>query len=203
MESFREQRCRWCLGLFHICPCCDHGQVYCGPDCKKAGRDAQVREAKRKYLTDEGVREGVRERLRDYRARVPDHGSPKVAPDASVLIDATRAPMDGDGDRDGGNDHASQGSPVGQLQPEPGAPQRPAMPAPPAPVVPTVSSPRWNPSDPRRRWCPPPPCGQRASRCAARSAAGTHGSCGSVRCAGAARRAGRSAAVTRSAGGGR
>jgi hypothetical protein len=145
MESFREQRCRWCLGMFHICPCCDHGQVYCGPDCKKAGRDAQVREAKRKYLADEDVREGERERLRDYRARVPDHGSPKVAPDASVLIDATRAPMGGDGDRDGGNDHASQGSPVGLLQPEPGAPQQPAMPAPPPLVVPTVSSPSVDP----------------------------------------------------------
>jgi hypothetical protein len=141
MESFREQRCRWCLGLFHVCPCCDHGQVYCGPDCKKAGRDAQVREAKRKYLADEDVREGERKRLRDYRARVPDHGSQKLAPDASVPIDATRTPMDGSGDRDGGNDHASQESPVGLLQPEPGAPQRSAMPTPPPPVAPTVSPP--------------------------------------------------------------
>jgi hypothetical protein len=126
MESFREQRCRVCLKVFHICPCCDHGQVYCGDDCKKVGRDAQVRKAKRKYLADEDVREGERERLRDYRARVPDHGSQKVAPDASVPIDATRAPMDGGGDRAGGNDHASQDSPVGaHAPPEPVSP-RPA-----------------------------------------------------------------------------
>jgi hypothetical protein len=114
--------------------------VYCGPDCKKAGRVAQVREAKRKYLADEDVREGERQRLRDYRARVPDHGSQKLALDASVPIDATRTLMDSGGERDGGNDHASQESPVGLLQPELGAPQPPAMPAPP-PVALTASPP--------------------------------------------------------------
>ena len=129
MESFREQRCRSCLSVFHDGPCCDHGQVYCGDDCKKRGRDAQVRKAKRKYLADEDVREGERERLRDYRARrVPDHGSPKVAPDASVAIDATRALMDSGGDRDGGNDHASQESPVGPCAPSEPVSPRPAIP---------------------------------------------------------------------------
>jgi hypothetical protein len=113
MESFREQRCRACLGLFHVCPCCDHGQVYCGVDCKKVARKAQVRDAKRKYLADEDVREGERQRQRDHRARVRDHGSQIVAPSASVPIDATHTPMTGGGDRDEGNDHANQESPVG------------------------------------------------------------------------------------------
>lgn len=66
---------------------------------------------------------------------------------------------------------------------------------------PPCHRPRWIPSDPRRRWCPPAPYDQRAPRCAARSAAGAHGSCDSVHCAGAAHRAGRSADATRSAGG--
>jgi hypothetical protein len=146
MESFREQRCRVCLRVFHICPCCDHGQVYCGDDCKKVGRDAQVRKAKRKYLMDEDVREGERERLRDYRARVPDHGSQKLAPDASVPIDATRALMDSGGDRAGGSNHASHESPVGSWQPaEPAGPLRPATPISP-PAMP-IGSPRVDPID--------------------------------------------------------
>jgi hypothetical protein len=129
MESFREQRCRICLRVFYVCPCCDRGQVYCSIDCKKVGRDAQVRDAKRKYLADEDVRQGERERQRDYRARVRDQGSPKVAPSASVPIDATHTPMDGGGDRDEGSNHANQESPGG-LQPagEPGGLQPPAEP---------------------------------------------------------------------------
>jgi hypothetical protein len=142
MESFREQRCRFCLSVFHVGPCCDHGQVYCGDDCKKRGRDAQVRKAKRKYLADEDVREGERERLRDYRARrVPDHGSQKVAPDASVAIDATRALMDSGGDRDGGNDHASQESPVGPCAPSEPVSPRSAIPVGARPPVDPVGAP--------------------------------------------------------------
>lgn len=151
MESFREQRCRACLGLFYICPCCDHGQVYCGADCKKLSRDAQVREAKRKYLADEDVREGERERQRDHRARVRDQGSQKVAPDASVPIDATRAPMDGGGDRGGGNDHASQESPVDPQQPAVYVGSlRPAMPIAPPPVDPVGPPPPVAPTSPVR-----------------------------------------------------
>jgi hypothetical protein len=129
MESFREQRCRACLGLFHICRCCDHGQAYCGVDCKEVARDAQVRNAKRKYLADEDVREGERQRQRDRRARVRDHGSQIVAPSASVAIDATCTPMDGDSDRDEGNNHANQESLVGPPWPaEPIDPPRPVDP---------------------------------------------------------------------------
>ena len=99
MESFREQRCRTCLELFYICSCCDRGHVYCGEDCQTAARDAQVRKARRKYLTDEDVREGERQRQRDRRARVRDQGSQIVARSASVPIDATRTLMDSGGDR--------------------------------------------------------------------------------------------------------
>lgn len=113
MESFREQRCRSCLGLFFICPCCDRGQVYCGEDCQKRGRATQVRLAKRKYLADPDVREGERDRQREHRARVRDQGSEKVDPRASVPIDATLTPMTGGGDRDEGSDHASQESLAG------------------------------------------------------------------------------------------
>jgi hypothetical protein len=136
MESFREQRCRACLGLFHVCPCCDHGQVYCGIDCKKVARKTQVRDAKRKYLADEDVREGERQRQRDHRARVRDHGSQIVAPSASVPIDATRTPMTGGGDRDEGNKHANQESPpVGPPWPtEPVGAPRPTEPEPVGPL---------------------------------------------------------------------
>lgn len=147
MESFREQRCRGCLGLFHVCPCCDHGQVYCGVDCKKAARKAQVRGAKRKYLADEGVREGERQRQRDHRARVRDHGSQEVAPAASVPIDATRTPMTGDGDRAEGRDHANQESPVGTSRPrEPAGAPPPAEPV--GPLRPTSSIAPPRPMDP-------------------------------------------------------
>lgn len=117
MESFREQRCRTCLELFYICSCCDHGHVYCGEDCQTAARDAQVRKARRKYLTDEDVREGERQRQRDRRTRVRDQGSPIVAPSASVPIDATRTLMDSGGDRAEGHDHASQEYAVGAVRP--------------------------------------------------------------------------------------
>lgn len=117
MESFREQRCRTCLELFYICSCCDRGHVYCGEDCQTAARDAQVRKARRKYLTDEDVREGERQRQRDRRTRVRDQGSQIVAPSASVPIDATRTLMDSGGDRAEGHDHASQEYAVGAVRP--------------------------------------------------------------------------------------
>jgi hypothetical protein len=117
MESFREQRCRACLVVFYVCPCCDRGQAYCGEVCKEVGRDAQVRDAKRKYLADADVREGERQRLRDYRARVRDQGSQKVAPSARVAIDATPPPMDGGSDRAEGNHDAEMDGPVGGLRP--------------------------------------------------------------------------------------
>lgn len=117
MESFREQRCRACLALFYICSCCDRGHVYCGDDCHTAARDAQVRKARRKYLTDDDVREGERQRQRDRRARVRDQGSQIVAPSASVPIDATRTLMDSGGDRAEGHDHARQEYAVGAVRP--------------------------------------------------------------------------------------
>jgi len=95
MESFREQRCRACLTVFWICLQCDRGQRYCRDECRAVGRVRSVRDAKRKYLSDPDVREGERERLRDYRARVRDQGSGKVATAASVPAAATSAPMDG------------------------------------------------------------------------------------------------------------
>jgi hypothetical protein len=112
MESFREQRCRWCQRVFYICPCCDRGQAYCAPDCQRAAREEQVREAKRKYLTDEDVREGERVRQRERRARVRDQGSQKLVLDASVPIDAMRALMGSGGIRGEGNEHGSEVSPV-------------------------------------------------------------------------------------------
>lgn len=145
MESFREQRCRACLALFYICSCCDHGHVYCGEGCQTAARDAQVRKARRKYLADDDVREGERQRQRDRRARVRDQGSPIVAPSASVPIDATPTLMDGGGDRAEGHDHASQKYAVGAVRPaaaialaatEPIDPAQPARPSSLPPVPP-------------------------------------------------------------------
>jgi hypothetical protein len=69
MESFREQRCPTCLVVFWICRSCDRGHVYCGEDCRDVGRREQVGIAKQKYLADEDVREGERERLRAYPPR--------------------------------------------------------------------------------------------------------------------------------------
>jgi len=116
MESFREQRCRACLTVFWICRRCDRGQRYCRDECRAVGRVRSVRDAKRKYLSDPDVREGERERLRDYRARVRDQGSGKVAPAASVTTAATSAPMDG-ADRGGGEHDAESDGPVGELRP--------------------------------------------------------------------------------------
>lgn len=116
MESFREQRCRVCLVVFWICRWCDRGQAYCTQDCRDEGRARSVREAKRKYLLDEAVREGERQRLREYRARVRDQGSKKLAPSASVLAPARSAPVDGDARGEGEHDAESDG-PVGGLRP--------------------------------------------------------------------------------------
>lgn len=112
MESFREQRCRACLTVFWICRECDRGQRYCRDDCRSVGRARSVRDAKRKYLSDPDVRDGERERLREYRARVRDQGSEKVAPPASVPAAATSAPMVG-ADRDGGEHDAESDGLVG------------------------------------------------------------------------------------------
>jgi hypothetical protein len=116
MESFREQRCRTCLVVFWICRWCDRGHAYCNAECRAAGRSRSVCEAKRKYLLDEAVREGERQRLREYRARVRDQGSKKVAPAASVPAAATDAPING-GDRGGGEHDAKSDGPVGGLRP--------------------------------------------------------------------------------------
>lgn len=110
MESFREQRCRACLTVFWICRQCDRGQRYCRADCRFVGRARSVRDAKRKYLADPDVREGERERLREYRARVRDQSSEKVAQAASVPAVATSAPMDGADRRGGEHDVQSDGT---------------------------------------------------------------------------------------------
>jgi hypothetical protein len=54
-----------------------------------------VRTAKAKYLRDPAVREGERERLREYRRRVRDPASKEVVFRASVPAAATSTPMDG------------------------------------------------------------------------------------------------------------
>jgi hypothetical protein len=116
MESFREQRCRTCRSVFWVCRRCDRGDAYCNAECRGAARAKQVRRAKRKYLADPDVREGEAERLREYRARVRDQGSKKVAPAARVPAAATGAPMDG-GDRGGGDHDAESEGLVGGLRP--------------------------------------------------------------------------------------
>lgn len=116
MESLREQRCRACLLVFWICCRCDRGQAYCGEECQEVGRRRSVQKAKRKYLSDPDVREGERQRLREYRARVRDQGSRKVAPTASVLAAATVLPTDGS-QRGAGERHAENEVPLGGLRP--------------------------------------------------------------------------------------
>jgi hypothetical protein len=116
MESFREQRCRACKVVFYVCRRCDRGQAYCGEVCRRSGRCAVVRAAKRRYRQHALVREDERERLREHRARVRDQGSKEVAPEASVPAAALSTPMDG-GDRGGGEHDASNDGPVDRLRP--------------------------------------------------------------------------------------
>jgi hypothetical protein len=114
MESFREQRCRACLGIFHVCRRCDRGQVYCGQVCRVRGRRRVVHDAKRRYRQHELVRADERERQRERRGRVRDPGSPKVAPDASVPAAATSTPMDG-GQRGGEDDDETDQGPAAAM----------------------------------------------------------------------------------------
>jgi hypothetical protein len=120
MDSFREQRCRACLVVFYICRRCDRGQAFCGLDCRQVRRRAVVRAAKLRYRRHVLVLEDERDRQRERRARVRDHGSQEVAPEASVPAVAMSAPMDG-GDRVGGEHDASNEVPVDELRPTGGA----------------------------------------------------------------------------------
>ena len=117
MESAREQRCRTCLVVFKVCRHCDHGQAYCRDACHDVARAAQIREAKRRYLADEDVREGERQRQRDYRARVRDQGSKEVAPCASVSLAVTTAPLTGGSAHERGTDDVEEVRAVGGLRP--------------------------------------------------------------------------------------
>lgn len=116
MDSFREQRCRACLVVFYICRRCDRGQAFCGLNCRRVRRRAVVGAAKLRYRRHVLVLEDERDRQRERRARVRDHGSQEVAPSASVPAVAMSAPMDG-GDRGGGVNDASNDGPVGGLRP--------------------------------------------------------------------------------------
>lgn len=115
MESFREQRCRVCRVVFHVCRRCDRGQAYCGAECHDVSRARQVQAAKERYRKHELVLADERDRQRERRRRVRDQGSKEVAPEGSVPPDATCPPMDGGG-RVGGDDANSNG-PVGGLRP--------------------------------------------------------------------------------------
>lgn len=117
MESAREQRCRTCLTVFVVCRYCDRGQAYCADACHAIARTAQIRDAKRRYLADEDVREGERERLRAYRARVRDQGSQEVAPRASVSLAETTAPVGGALDPGRGTDDVEEVQAIGGLRP--------------------------------------------------------------------------------------
>ena len=120
MDSFREQRCRACLVVFYVCRRCDRGQAFCGLECRRVRRRAVVRAAKQRYRRHVLVREDERDRQRERRARVRDHGSQEVALKASVPAVAMSAPMDG-GDRVRGAHDASNEVLVDESGPTEGA----------------------------------------------------------------------------------
>jgi hypothetical protein len=61
--------CLRCRQQVLVCRRCDHGQVYCGPECALEVRRSMQREARRRYQTSERGRLMHAERSRKYRAR--------------------------------------------------------------------------------------------------------------------------------------
>src|SRR5438552_16948976 len=88
----RLERCLGCQGLFPICRACYRSQTYCGDDCRKPARVAQIRAARATYQAAPGGREDHRDRNRELRKRaapitsVMDHGSEILAPSSSVCL---------------------------------------------------------------------------------------------------------------------
>ena len=59
-----------CHTLFAVCVSCDHGQRYCGDDCRRAARQRQVRAASKRYQATAHGKELHRCRQRSYRERL-------------------------------------------------------------------------------------------------------------------------------------
>jgi hypothetical protein len=55
--------------IFYVCRCCDHGQVYCRPEHRDAGRRASRRRSNALHQASDEGRDDHRDRNRDYRLR--------------------------------------------------------------------------------------------------------------------------------------
>ena len=63
---FRQCRNQECNASFAICRCCDRGQRYCSPECRKQVRRAQVAAAGQRYQASEAGKQAHCRRQRRY-----------------------------------------------------------------------------------------------------------------------------------------
>ena len=79
-QPLRQKTCRWCHGLFAICPACDRGHAYCSARCRLLARRRSVQAAKARHQRSPEGRLDHRDHQRTYRTRcrVRDHSSPAV-----------------------------------------------------------------------------------------------------------------------------
>ena len=91
-EAGRLFLCARCRVQVVLCSRCDRGNLYCGPTCSRAVRQASMREAGCRYQASRAGRFAHAERARRYRARrknVTHQGSARGAPAALLPAETT------------------------------------------------------------------------------------------------------------------
>lgn len=88
-HATRLFNCTLCLSQCVICSSCDHGNIYCSPDCARSARQKSCKESNKRYQKSKKGRinnalrqQRFRERLRN---NVTDHGSQVTHQDALLL----------------------------------------------------------------------------------------------------------------------
>ena len=93
-RAHRLFTCGHCGETVLICSCCDRGQRYCGPACRKQARVEQVRMAGRHYQRTEGGRLQHAARQRAYCKRQGRAAQrPQQAPNAAATDLQVRRPV--------------------------------------------------------------------------------------------------------------
>lgn len=81
--SARLFHCARCQRQVMICSHCDHGQLYCGPQCSGAARKESLHAASHRYQSSKKGKHRHANRQRRYRTRlkkVTHQGSPQPPP---------------------------------------------------------------------------------------------------------------------------
>lgn len=83
------------MAIFHVCPCCDRGQVYCSDEHRDLGRLASRRRSNAAHQASELGREDHAQRNRAYRARQREIAARVTGhPADNLLSDAIVAPAE-------------------------------------------------------------------------------------------------------------